>query len=185
MLIFKVIHLQLRMRPLCIAFFFPLLMFFPPCTFCFLILTINVELNALHILGSASQSHLSYCTMYSVAFIQNSFPFLKHLSCHHHNAFAYDNLTTFAWWYKQIIQVLAPMKLPQTGSDLSGQIFCYMVVRHSGLFSSKSTGVGCHFLLQETFWTQGSNPLPTTILHYRWSPALQADSLLTDLPGKP
>ena len=36
------------------CFFFPLLMFFPPCTFCFLILTINVELNALHILGSAS-----------------------------------------------------------------------------------------------------------------------------------
>ena len=122
MLIFKVIHLQLRMRPLCIAFFFPLLMFFPPCTFCFLILTINVELNALHVLGSASQSYLSYYTMYSLAFIHNSFTFLKHLSCHHHSAFAYDNLTTFAWWYKQIIQVSAPMKLPQKGSDLSGQI---------------------------------------------------------------
>ena len=38
----------------------------------------------------------------------------------HHSAFAYDNLTTFAWWYKQVIQVLAPMKLPQKGSDLSG-----------------------------------------------------------------
>ena len=27
-----------------------------------------------------------------------------------------------------------------------------------GFFSGKSTGVGCHFLLQETFLTQGSNP---------------------------
>ena len=34
----------------------------------------------------------------------------------------------------------------------------------------KSTGVGCHFLLQ------GIKP---------WSPALQADRLLTELPGKP
>ena len=63
--------------------------------------------------------------MYSVAFIHNSFTFLKHLGCFktttpHHSAFAYDNLTTFAWWYKQVIQVLAPMKLPQKGSDLSG-----------------------------------------------------------------
>ena len=29
----------------------------------------------------------------------------------------------------------------------------------------KNTGVGCHFLLQEIFWTQGSNP---GLLHCRW-----------------
>ena len=44
--------------------------------------------------------------------------------------------------------------------------------------SGKNTGVGCHALLQGIFLTQGSN----------WclvSPALQADSLPTEPPGKP
>ena len=40
----------------------------------------------------------------------------------------------------------------------------------------KNTGVGCHALLQGIFLTQGLNPR---------SPALQADSLLAELPGKP
>ena len=35
----------------------------------------------------------------------------------------------------------------------------------------KNTGVGCHFLYQGIFLTQGSNP---GLLHYRW---IQADSL--------
>ena len=39
-----------------------------------------------------------------------------------------------------------------------------------------NTGVGCHSLLQETFPTQGTEPR---------SPALQADSLLSEPPGKP
>ena len=42
-------------------------------------------------------------------------------------------------------------------------------------FPSKNTGVGCHFLLQGIFPAQGSNP---------GSPALQADSLLSEPPGK-
>ena len=40
----------------------------------------------------------------------------------------------------------------------------------------KNTGVDCHFLLQGTFPTQGSNPgLPT----------LEADTLTSEPPGKP
>ena len=40
----------------------------------------------------------------------------------------------------------------------------------------KNTGVGCHFLLQEIFQTEGANP---SLLHW------QVGSLLTELPGKP
>ena len=40
----------------------------------------------------------------------------------------------------------------------------------------KNTGVGCHFLLQ------GDLPYP---LIEPWSPALQADSLPSEPPGKP
>ena len=43
------------------------------------------------------------------------------------------------------------------------------------LFPGKDTGVGCHFLLQGVFPTQGSNP---------GSPTLQADSLPTELQGE-
>ena len=43
-------------------------------------------------------------------------------------------------------------------------------------FSSKNTGVGSHSLLQVIFPSQGLNPR---------SLALQADSLLTEPPGKP
>ena len=45
----------------------------------------------------------------------------------------------------------------------------------------KNIRVGCHFLLQGIFPTQGSNP---GLLHCRWSPALWADSLMTEPPGK-
>ena len=43
-------------------------------------------------------------------------------------------------------------------------------------FQGKNTRVGCHFLLQGIFSTQGSN---THLLHW------QADSLLLEPPGKP
>ena len=43
-------------------------------------------------------------------------------------------------------------------------------------FPGRNTGVGCHFLLQGTFPTQGSNPC---LLHW------QADSFTTEPPGKP
>ena len=43
-------------------------------------------------------------------------------------------------------------------------------------FPGKNTGVGCHFLLQGIFPTQGSNP---GLLHW------QVDSLPTEPPGKP
>jgi len=35
-------------------------------------------------------------------------------------------------------------------------------------FPGKNTGVGCHFLLQEIFPTQGSNPRLLCLLHCRW-----------------
>ena len=47
---------------------------------------------------------------------------------------------------------------------------------HPWDFSAKNTGVGCHFLLQGIFPTQGLNP---------GSPTLQADALLSEPSGKP
>ena len=46
-------------------------------------------------------------------------------------------------------------------------------------FLGKSTGVGCHFLLQGIFPTQGSNPRFLNLLHW------QAGSLPLAPPGKP
>ena len=43
----------------------------------------------------------------------------------------------------------------------------------------KSTGVGCHFLFQGIFLTQGSNPCLLCLLHW------QADSLPLVPPGNP
>ena len=47
---------------------------------------------------------------------------------------------------------------------------------YPGDFSGKNIGVGCHSLLQGIFPTQGSN---LCLLH------CQADSLLSETPGKP
>ena len=47
-----------------------------------------------------------------------------------------------------------------------------------GIFQARILEYNCHFLLQDIFPTQGSNPCLL-------SPALQADSLLSELPGKP
>ena len=46
-------------------------------------------------------------------------------------------------------------------------------------YPSKSTGVGCHFLLQKIFLTQGSKPCLLCLLH------LQIDSLLLSHKGSP
>ena len=46
-------------------------------------------------------------------------------------------------------------------------------------FPGKNTGVGCHFLLQGIFLTQGSNPHLLCLLHW------QVDSLLLMPAGKP
>ena len=48
--------------------------------------------------------------------------------------------------------------------------------------SGKNTGVGCHFLLQGIFPTQGLN---LGLLYCRWSSTLQADSYPAEPPGKP
>ena len=57
-------------------------------------------------------------------------------------------------------------------------------LQHFGLLCpwdspGKNTGVGCHFLLQGIFLTQGSNPRLLHLLHW------QADSLPLVPPGKP
>ena len=49
-------------------------------------------------------------------------------------------------------------------------------------FPGKNTGVGCHFLFQGIFPTQGSI---LCLLHCRWSSALQADSLSLSHQGSP
>ena len=36
-----------------------------------------------------------------------------------------------------------------------------------GIFPGKSTGLGCHFLLQGIFPTQGSNPCLLRLLHWQ------------------
>ena len=46
-------------------------------------------------------------------------------------------------------------------------------------FPGKNTGVGCHFLLQEIFPNQGSNPQFSSLIHW------QVGSLLLVPPGKP
>ena len=60
---------------------------------------------------------------------------------------------------------------------------CDLTVAHQAPlsmgFSSKNTGVGCHFLLQGSFLTQGSNPSLFRLLHW------QACSLPPAPPGKP
>ena len=46
-------------------------------------------------------------------------------------------------------------------------------------FPGRNTGVGCHFLLQRIFQTQGSNPRLLCLLHW------QTSSLPAEPPGKP
>ena len=46
-------------------------------------------------------------------------------------------------------------------------------------FSGKDTGVGCHFLLQGLFQTQGLNP------HLLQAPALASRFFTAEPPGKP
>ena len=60
-----------------------------------------------------------------------------------------------------------PMDCSQPGSSLHG------------IFPSKNTEVGCYFLLQGIFLTQGSNPGLLHILHW------QADSLPLRHLGSP
>ena len=49
-----------------------------------------------------------------------------------------------------------------------------------GIFQARNTGVGCHFLLQEIFPTQGSNPYLLHLWHWRMD-----GFFTTGPPGKP
>ena len=86
--------------------------------------------------------------------------------------------------------------LTQLETEVNGRSFVCVLCRfsHVWLFATpwtvarqaplswdslgKNTGMGCYFLLQEIFLTQGLNLL---LLHLHW----QADSLLLAPPGKP
>ena len=51
-----------------------------------------------------------------------------------------------------------------------------------GISQGRTLGMGCHFLLQGIFSTQGLN---SWLLLARWSPVLQADSLSLSNQGNP
>ena len=84
---------------------------------------------------------------------------------------------------------------PAKAGDM--KFFCELVdcsLPGSSDFPGKNTGVGCHFLLQGIFPTQGSNPY---LLHWQWNSTLSSvqiscsvmsDSLLPmdgSMPGFP
>ena len=50
-----------------------------------------------------------------------------------------------------------------------------------GTEAGRNTGVGCHFLLQRIFWTQGLNLVSSTAGSLL---PLQVNSLLTEPPGE-
>ena len=45
---------------------------------------------------------------------------------------------------------------------------CFLFMRIQVILPGKNTGMGCHFLLQGIFPTQGSNPRFLWLLHCRW-----------------
>ena len=87
----------------------------------------------------------------------------------------------YLWWWWCSCSVVSnscdPMGSRPPGSSVheisQARILEWVVI-------GKNTGMGCHFLLPGIFPTWGSNP---GLLHPGGSPALQADSLLTEPPG--
>ena len=88
------------------------------------------------------------------------------------------NKETNKWYYCSILVVLSPT--PLVGSVMytlwDPMDWGSPRILYPWDFSGKNTGVACHFLLQGIFLTQGSNQ---RLLHW------QADSLVTEPPGKP
>ena len=81
-------------------------------------------------------------------------------------------------------QLLSPLLCLQAHSLSHVQLFGHCnPIDHSlpgsfahGIFAGKNTGVGCYFLLQGIFPTQGWNPV---------SPALAGEFFTNEPPGKP
>ena len=71
------------------------------------------------------------------------------------------------------------VKLLQSCLTLCNVMTVACQLPHSWDSLGKNTGVGCHFLLQGIFPTQGLNPHLLHLLHW------QADSLPVVPPGKP
>ena len=91
-----------------------------------------------------------------------------------------DNLPKPAFLHHQHLLLSLHAKLLQSCLSLCNPMD-YSLSDSSvhGGSSGKNTGVGCHFILQGIFLTQGSNP--TSPL----SPAMQVDSLPSEPLGKP
>ena len=91
-----------------------------------------------------------------------------------------------SWLTKSSMIFLLPLSLAFEEEDMSSVMSNSL--RPRGLqparllcpldFSGKNTGVGCHFLLQGIFTTQGLKPCLLCLLHQ------QADSFTTEPPGK-
>ena len=65
----------------------------------------------------------------------------------------------------QLALVKGPCLVIQSCPTLCDSMDCIARLLHPWSSAGKNTGVGCHFLLQEIFPTQGSN---LSALHHRW-----------------
>ena len=75
-------------------------------------------------------------------------------------------------WLRQCVQSLCCVRPFATPWTVAQRLLCPRD------FSGRHSGVGCHFLLQGIFLTQGLNPSPTSL-------ALQAESLPAEPSGSP
>ena len=77
--------------------------------------------------------------------------------------------------YKIYIHCMQCVSLSVVSNSLRPQRLQPPRLLYPGNSPRKNTGVGCHFLLQGLFLTQALNP---------WSPALQANSSLSEPPER-
>ena len=70
----------------------------------------------------------------------------------------YYSLCFLLCMHAQLLSHIQPFMTPQT---VANRLLCPWD------FPGKNTGVGCHFLLQRIFLTQGSNPCLLHLLHCR------------------
>ena len=106
---------------------------------------------------------------------KHSFVFPKTLSFHTFNQPVHQlhGLWLAAFKYDTCLCVFSRVRLFATSWTVAPQVLLSM------RFSDKNTGVGCHFLLQGIFLTQGLNPRLLHLLIGRWV------SFITVPPGKP
>ena len=86
----------------------------------------------------------------------------------------YQNHTS-AYTFSPVMQFEGIYPIAMLAYPVSEQYINYSLLIHPWDFSDKNTGVGCHFLLQGIFPTQGSNP---------GLPHCRQMLLLSEPPGK-